>query len=533
MKQMEKMPMIWSFFSKLLYRTKVKPFLKLLNDPSAAQEQCLKNLLAYAAGTSYGKRYGFTDIRNYEEFTQRVPISKYKDFQTYIKQEMEGSPNLLYPEPITSVMSTSGTTGEPKLVPYTESTWKVAGRFRHRYFGSGGHIRPYLHGKLLTIVAPAEYRQIGNWSVGYVSGYGMKNAGKLMASKLVPSPDTFDIVDWKEKFQATIRQAVACERVTASIGATSFVMALLRRIKYESFNWLMKDSQISEKTRARIKAAHIGDGVLDIQTLWPDYALFFHAAVVRDLYEPVVRDLAGDVHIHESYASTEGMYACQLYEDKHGVVPVVDDIFLEFAEMQEGPLQPQTETIPLSDIKLNTPYRIIISGKTCLWRYDHEDVVVFIDDDPPTMRCLGKSKNVISISGEKVTESDLGLALRMACEEQDAMYREFVVAPLITETESSYHVFVEFTKAPIDIAALGTNIDQALKQLSDAYSLVRNAGAISDVVVHPVPSGSFAAYENQRLESGRAIVGQTKPPRLISYDNATQQLLQAPILTTN
>ncbi|MFX0169898.1 MAG: GH3 auxin-responsive promoter family protein [Candidatus Hodarchaeota archaeon] len=525
--------MIWSFFSKLLYRTKVKPFLKTLDDPMAAQEQCLKNLLTYAANTHYGKRQGFSDIRNYEEFSQQVPINQYKDFQPYIQQEMNGTPNLLYPEPINSVMSTSGTTGEPKLVPYTESTWKVANRFRHRYFGSGGHIRPYLHGKLLTIVAPAVYRRIGNWDVGYVSGYGLKKSGKLMASKLVPHPSVFDLVDWHEKFQETIRQAVACEKVTASLGATSFMMALLRRIKYESYDWLMRDSQIPEKVRSRIEAAHLGDGIIDIQTLWPDYSLFFHAAVVRDLYEPVVQDLAGDVHIHESYASTEGVFCCQLYEDKHGVVPMVDDVFFEFAEMQEGRLAPDAKTIPLSDVKLNTPYRVVVSGKTCLWRYDHQDVVVFIDTDPPTMRCLGKSKNVISISGEKVTESDLGLALRTACETQDALYQEFVVAPLITETESSYHIFVEFTKPPTNIETLSSDIDQALKNLSDAYHLVRNAGAISNVVVHPVPSGSFAAYENQRLLSGQAIVGQTKPPRLISFNDATQQLLQVPVLTTN
>ncbi|MFW9831577.1 MAG: GH3 auxin-responsive promoter family protein [Candidatus Thorarchaeota archaeon] len=525
--------MIWSFFSKLLYRTKVKPFLKVLNDPTSAQEQCLKNLLQYAQGTAYGKQHGFAGITNYDDFVKQVPINQYSDFQSYIEQEMAGVNNILYPEPINSVMATSGTTGEPKLVPYTHTTWAVANRFRHRYFGSGGHIRPYLHGKLLTIVAPAVYRRIGNWDVGYVSGYGMKQSGKLMARKVVPKPEVFDLMDWKEKFHETIRQAVETENVTASLGATSFVMALLRRIKYESYDTLMKDSRISRKARLRIQNAHLGDGIIDIQTLWPKYSLFFHAAVVRDLYEPVVRDLAGDVHIHESYASTEGVFSCQLYEDKHGVVPMVDDIFFEFAEMTEGPLDPNTMTIPLSDVKLNTPYRVVISSSTCLWRYDHQDVVVFIDLDPPTMRCLGKSKNVISISGEKVTESDLGLALRMACEAQEALYREFVVAPLITETESSYHIFVEFTKPPTNLSLFGKGIDEALQDLSDAYQLVRNAGAISNVVVHSVPPGSFTAYENQRLQSGKVIVGQTKPPRLISFDLATQQFLQVPFLTTN
>ena len=114
-----------------------------------------------------------------------------------------------------------------------------------------------------------------------------------------------------------------------------------------------------------------------------------------------------------------------------------------------------------------------------------------------------------------------------------ALFRYSLIAPLITETESSYHIFVEFTKSPNDFSLLGTDIDAALKKLSDAYNLVRNAGAISNVVVHPVPAGRFSAYENQRLQSGQAIVGQTKPPRLISFDNATQQLLQVPLLTTN
>ena len=522
--------MFWSLLSKLLYRAKVKPFLETLKDPVAAQEWRLRELLRYAEGTAYGKRHNFSGISSYEEFVKHIPVNQYRDLQPYIRRELEGTPNVLYPEPIEAVMATSGTTGKPKLVPYTRFCKQTVSRFRLRYFISADHIRPIFHGKMLAMVAPAVYKKVGRWEVGFLSGYGVKEVNWLFRRKIVPSPEVFDLTDWDIKFRETIRQAINTPNITSCFGITSFVLALLRRTKYDSYNWLTNEGNLSWKTRRRIREALEGDGVLDLQALWPDLGVVFHSGVLRDLYEPTVRDLLGDVHIHESYGGTEGVYGFQLYEDMRGVVAAVDEVVFEFAEATEGPLPPDVDTIPLSDVKVNTPYRLIISSPSCLWRYDVHDMVMFTSLDPPTMRCMGKSENIVNLSGEKVSELDISTALRAACEEQDAVIREFVIAPHTSVNGSSYHIFVEFTRPPNDMNRFASTFEDTLQNLSYFYRDVRAAGILSPSIIYSIPPGTFDAYERRMLQEQRRVVGQTKMPRITSYDRATEHLLATPLI---
>ncbi len=521
--------MIWNLISKVLYRTKVKPFIKNLQDPNAAQSKRLKELVGFSKNTVYGKRHKFSQINNYKDFIDNVAINQYKDLQPFIQAELNGNQNVFYPEPIFAVMATSGTTGEPKLIPYTPTTWKSANRFQLLYFASADNIRSFLQGKLLAIMAPSIYKRTENWDIGYLTGYGMKHANPFLKSKIVPKTDVFDILDWEEKFRETIRQAIEKPNITACIGLTSFVMALLRRTKFESLDWLMSDTSISSKARRRINTAVTKENLLDLQTLWPNLSVIFSSGVVKELYSPVIKDLVGDVHVHEAYAGTEGTYGFQLYEDQRGVVPVVDDIIFEFVPSQEGPISPDAQTIPLSDVKINTPYRIVITAPSGLWRYDVHDLVVFTSKNPPTLQCLGKSQNTINISGEKVTEGDISVALTLTCEDQGLLIREFVVAPEVTAKGGTYHVFAEFGQSPPNLDAFSKRFDTHLQEVSELYYHVREARTILPAVIHPVTIGIFDTLERQRLREHNKAIGQTKMPRITSLDQALQNLISTPI----
>jgi hypothetical protein len=517
--------MIWSLVSKLLHRVSVKPFIRSLEDPVAAQEKALKLLLDYAAGTTYGKRHGFRDIRSYSDFIERVPVNQYKDFEPYIQQELKGIPNVFYPEPIQVVMATSGTTGEPKLIPYTRFCQKSVNSMRTRAFASADQIRPFLHGKILTMAAPAVYKQIGKWTVGYVTGHAAKTGNFLLRRKIVPSADVFDIEDWDKKFREAIRQGVENRKITACGGVTSFVLALLRRTKYQSFDWLKDDPSISRKTQQILREARIDDQELDLRTIWPDLSVIFNTGVVRDLYAPSIRDFVGDVHIHDAYGGTEGMYGFQIYAEMKGVAPFVDEVVFEFAEDYPGPLPHDVETLPLSDVKRKTPYRLIVSTSSGMWRYDVHDLVIFDSLDPFDMRCIGKSENIINLSGEKVSEWDIGTALTAACEEQGIQLREFVIAPQVKASGATYHIFAELTDEPKNLARFTQVVDNTLRDVNNCYLVIRDAGTLNPVVVHPLPQGSFDAYQHHRLQSGECTMGQTKMPRITTFEHVTEHLM--------
>ncbi len=517
--------MIWSLVSKLLHRVSVKPFIRSLEDPVAAQEKALNVLLNYSAGTTYGKRHGFGDIRGYQDFVEKIPVNQYKDFEPYIQQELKGIPNVFYPEPVEVVMATSGTTGEPKLIPYTRFCNKSLNSMRIRVFAAADQIRPFLQGKIFTMAAPAVYKQFGKWTVGYVTGHAAKTGNFLLRRKIVPKPDVFDIEDWDLKFREAIRQGVENRKITACGGVTSFVLALLRRTKYQSYNWLKNDPAISHKTQKILNEALIDENELDLKTIWPDLSVIFNTGVVRDLYAPSIRDFVGDVHIHDAYGGTEGMYGFQVYEEMKGVAPFVDEVFFEFAEDYPGSLPPDAETLPLSDVKPKTPYRLVVSSPSGLWRYDVHDLVIFDSVDPLDMRCIGKSENIINLSGEKVSEWDIGTALTTACEEQGIQLRDFVVAPEVKASGATYHIFAELTETPENMTRFTRVVDETLREVNNCYLVIRNAGTLNPVIVHALPQGSFDTYQHHRLQSGRCTVGQTKMPRITTFEHVTQYLM--------
>ena len=48
--------------------------------PHDVQEELFKNLIENAQSTQFGIAHGFGDIKNYEQYRQRVPVSTYENF---------------------------------------------------------------------------------------------------------------------------------------------------------------------------------------------------------------------------------------------------------------------------------------------------------------------------------------------------------------------------------------------------------------------------------------------------------------------
>ena len=53
-------------------------------DPEKVQERVLSSLISAAQNTELGKQYHFSEIKNYEQFAQRVPLTTYEAFEPYI-----------------------------------------------------------------------------------------------------------------------------------------------------------------------------------------------------------------------------------------------------------------------------------------------------------------------------------------------------------------------------------------------------------------------------------------------------------------
>jgi len=55
-----------------------------LKYPHEVQNELLMSLISISKDTEIGKKFDFDSIRNYHDFTQRIPVSTYEDYQNLI-----------------------------------------------------------------------------------------------------------------------------------------------------------------------------------------------------------------------------------------------------------------------------------------------------------------------------------------------------------------------------------------------------------------------------------------------------------------
>lgn len=86
------------------------------------QEKQLLRIIRHAKDTTFGLRYGFGDIRSYEQYAARVPVGDYDSFAPAIEAMRAGESGLLLPEKIDYFGNSSGssTKGKPKFLPISE-----------------------------------------------------------------------------------------------------------------------------------------------------------------------------------------------------------------------------------------------------------------------------------------------------------------------------------------------------------------------------------------------------------------------------
>src|SRR5690606_11262652 len=94
--------------------------------PHEVQEELLRKLLQMGEQTEFGKAYGFRDIRNYQQFRERVPIHSYEKIFPYIHRVMRGEQNVLWPTEIKWFSKSSGTTNaRSKFIPVRSEERRV------------------------------------------------------------------------------------------------------------------------------------------------------------------------------------------------------------------------------------------------------------------------------------------------------------------------------------------------------------------------------------------------------------------------
>src|SRR2546422_5672526 len=133
-----------------------RAFEAAVDPPGSAQERCRRRLLGDNADTAFGREHAFAAGATPAEFARRVPIGDYEAFRPWVARIVAGERRVLTAETPFMFTATSGTTGEPKLVPVTASWAGVMAALMRLWTVYALRDHPaMLDGHVLAMVSPA------------------------------------------------------------------------------------------------------------------------------------------------------------------------------------------------------------------------------------------------------------------------------------------------------------------------------------------------------------------------------------------
>jgi hypothetical protein len=471
----------------------------------------LQALLQRNARTAFGREHGFDAIRTPAEYRCAVPLRDYEGFRPYVRRIVAGEPAVLTAEPVTAFATTSGTTGEPKLVPVTAS-WlaHMAGLVRLWMLRAQRDHPTLLDRAILTIVSPAvEGRTPPGLPFGALSGLLQRGLpSSVQRAQAVPYAAHL-IADCEARAFVLLRLALA--RAVSVIGtpnpttlirlaevARQHADGLLRAIHdgtlgipwpavHEEGDWdagavqralAARLSPDPDRARVLASAARQG-GALRLHDAWPELALIgcwlgghtgYHARRLPEDY--------GDVPLRDlGLVASEGRLTLPLVDGSAAGVLALDAGFYEF--IPEEAMDAGTPPVLLAhELEVGRRYDIVLSGANGLYRYDLNDIVEVrgYHRRTPLVAFVRKGRDMTSITGEKLHLNHVRAAVRAA---EDATGVEVWQFRLIPDVETCrYDLLVEPRGAGLDAIgaeAFARAVDEALGRINVEYAAKRRS----------------------------------------------------------
>lgn len=499
------MALNWKNFFFRLYLKKAFPPDFTAAKSIVHQRQIFKRIIRQLSGTNLGKDLNFESIKSYTDFVKQVPVTQYDYYEKYIEKIKAGEKNVMTNKPVIWFAQTAGTTsGKSKLVPITQQIIRrcqVRGSFfaLSKVHQQDKSIHLLSHKNLL--IPGGIYQTLPSGiRVADISAIVCSNVPPIYRSYYVPGIDVQTLPKWEEKITGTIAQ-IKDEDVGTISGVPTWHLALLQRLKDET-------------------------GFEKLTDLWKNLQVFFHGGVSFEPYRRQFEELVGkkDFVFYEVYNATEGFFGIQENLKSNNLLLLTDIfIFYEFIPLDKFYAGEKT-ALPLSEVKTNVPYVLLITAPNGLLRYTIGDVITFASLDPFTFKITGRTQEYINAFGEDLLLSNVQQALLKTNLSHQSAVRDYTVAPyyISIDEKGRMQFAVEFSKAPANLKQYEHDLDMNLQAENSNYKQKRNNSlALTPCEVIALPEGTFYKW----LSSKNKLGGQNKVPRLVNGRKVIEELL--------
>ena len=395
--------------------------------PHEVQNEVLINLVKSAKSTFIGKKYNFESIKNYQDFSNQVPITNYEDISELIERSRMGEKNIFWPSEIKWFAKSSGTTNsKSKFIPISNESLDHC-----HYSANKDLLCLYLYnnpnsklfeGKNLRLGGSKSTYKENETIYGDLSAILIENMPIWADFSSTPSKKTTLLADWELKMPAIIQESIN-ENVTSLAGVPSWMLSLLNKV----LDYTNKQY---------------------INEIWPNLEVYFHGGVSFSPYIDQYKNIlnSNSVQYYEIYNASEGFFAVQDRNDSKEMLLMLNyGVFYEFIPMDN---YNDDNIIGLDKVNININYAIVITTNAGLWRYKIGDTIRFTCLNPFRIVVTGRTKHFINVFGEEVIIENSDRVIQKISKKLDLKIIDYTVAPVYMDGKKKgrHQWLIEFSE---------------------------------------------------------------------------------------
>jgi phenylacetate-coenzyme A ligase PaaK-like adenylate-forming protein len=492
------------------------------------QEHLLLEQLEEIRDTILGKKImGGQNPATVADFRRLIPLTTYDDYKTYLSEKRE---DVLVEKPY-AWLRTSGRSGSPKWIPYTERFYNtivrnIIGALILACATKKGEVNLELGERMVSNLPPAPYA-----SGGYVT-----SLGQALNMRIMPPLELAGEMDFQERidkgFTMALRQGVD---IVGSLGSVLLKIgeAFTDRATGLKFSTSMLYPTILYRViRAIVRSKLERRGILP-KDLWQAKGIVAGGADTT-IYRDKITHYWGKEPYELYSASDVGIIAIQSWT-KNAMTFLPFFSFFEFIPEEEvnknrDDNSYQPSTVLLDELKEGECYEIVATNFHGLpfLRYRSGDLIQIVtlrDNeagiDTPQMVFKSRADDIIDLASfTRLDERTIWQAINNT----GVQYKDWTIRKEYIENQPILHLYIEM-KQEMDKDKLGSLVHDALATIDPSYNDMDTMLELKPVKVTLLSPGTFERYYLEKQAEG-VDLAYLKPPHVNPRDSMIELLLR-------
>lgn len=494
------------------------------------QQRVLKDILRRNAGTRFGQEHGFARIRSIDDYRRQVPIRDWLAISPYVDAIVDGERDILVADPLVFYHRTSGTTGKPKMIPFT-ARCETHSRLTHRMW-IYKHLLDdpaLLSGKVMAVLnAKIEGYTHRDEAYGAVSGGVFGRMPVLVRDAYAHPYDVYEIKTPEARRYTLMRLSAERGCTFLFTGNPSSYLALFdfgekhadAIIRDIHDGTLTPPAEIPDDLRsavtkglrrnpARARAlaeARARSGRFRPLEYWPGLrAIGCWVGGSMGHFSGQLRDWCGEqIRFRDvGYMASEGIFSIPLGYDSPDSVLALHGIVFEFVPEQSFG-RPDAPALLADEVEAGQNYHAVITTTGGLYRYAMNDVVrvAGFHDGSPLIRFLYKGSHVKNLAGEMMSIDHVMTAMANLGKAYSVKPRHFQVVADLEARRYVLHIEPAETLAPSLLRQMLDGFERELAEINENYAMFRADRLLQPAALRVMQRGWFDRIAQQHLARG-------------------------------